>query len=180
MEVHSEPNLLVHTSEESLQPNQAQHVRLSIIKNSDTFNAFLTRGTNFELNSHISGLDPTGRTMIIAISANVDAPDDGSSESEDGDWIGTLSVLSPRKLAQDPRDKPLPPHVMVMFSSGKLKLYMIIGVWVHAEHRRRGIGRLMVEYALEMISLDPVRPTSSRFLLNYIIKLGLPKGPHKR
>ena len=152
------------TSAASTRGRCPQNIRLSTIKSANAFNSVLTGGTSFGLNTNINtGLDSSGRTMIVCttLHSGLTEESDNLGLSDDTEWIGTLSILSPKKLSQAPRDKPLPLHIAHAQEMGHIEVYMIIGVWVHPEQRRRGIGRLMVERALEMICADPwVHPAS--------------------
>lgn len=141
------------TSAGSTRGRCPQNIRLSTINSANSFTSVLNGGTSFGLNSNRNtGLDSSGRTMIVCTTVH---ESDGLGPSDDAEWIGTLSILSPKRLLQAPRDKPLPLHIMDAEEMGHIEVYMIIGVWVHPEQRRRGIGRLMVERALEIIRADP-------------------------
>ncbi|KJA20093.1 hypothetical protein HYPSUDRAFT_204135 [Hypholoma sublateritium FD-334 SS-4] len=131
-------------------------IQLSTFKRADTLDSLLTGATSFGLNTDSNaGLDSSGRTMLVCTAVRGDRTEGNDSLLDDTEWIGSLSVLSPTRLARAPRDKPLPPHIMDAEAMGHIEIYMIIGVWVHPEQRRQGIGRLMVERALEIIRIDP-------------------------
>lgn len=102
-----------------------QNIQLSTINSADMFSSLLTGGTNFGLNTDSNaGLDSSGRTVIVCTAVHGDRRTEGSdSPLDDVEWIGSLSILSPKRLAQAPRDKPLPPHIMDAEAMGHIEVY---------------------------------------------------------
>ncbi|KAF8198095.1 hypothetical protein BJ912DRAFT_953066, partial [Pholiota molesta] len=114
----------------------------------------------------------SGRTMIVATN-QIDGPNDNQEGPE---WLGTLSILSPASLSDRPRDKPLPQHILDAVKNGEVEIYIIIGVWVNPEYRRRGIGRLLVDHALGIIRLQPGPNTDIPELMNNSSEEGASRG----
>ncbi|KAJ7510172.1 hypothetical protein B0H11DRAFT_1958010 [Mycena galericulata] len=52
------------------------------------------------------------------------------------EWIGTASILTPELVGQG--DSEVSPHVLV-------------GMWVHPEHRRKGLAKKLIEVAIEYV-----------------------------
>jgi len=62
-------------------------------------------------------------------------------------WIGTLSLLGPEMLY----GVPFPPKIAEAELDRDAEIYMLVGMWVDPEFRRKGVGRQLVEYALQVV-----------------------------
>ena len=66
--------------------------------------------------------------------------------NSDDEWVGTMIIVSPEALITAPPHWTMPSNV-----SAGTRVYMVIGTWVHLEHRRKGIGRMLMERGREWI-----------------------------
>ncbi|KAK7037999.1 GNAT family [Favolaschia claudopus] len=55
----------------------------------------------------------------------------------DGDCVGTASILTPAMVEQGP------------------DVYGVVGMWVHPEHRMKGLGRRMLEFGIDWVRERP-------------------------
>jgi len=62
------------------------------------------------------------------------------------DWVGTLTILVPSEMIFD---SLAPLRDIGVGKDGDI--YMLVGMWVRPEHRRRGLGKRLVEEAFEWI-----------------------------
>ncbi|KAF9482244.1 hypothetical protein BDN70DRAFT_875356 [Pholiota conissans] len=129
-------------------------IQIATVTNADAFgSSLLTGGSMFDLQD-MPRVTPTARTMIVATPQN-DVEGRASPGASQAEWLGTLSILSPAGLSQRPRDKPFPPRILDIIERGEEEIWVIIGVWVNPEYRRRGIGRLLLQHALNIIRTQP-------------------------
>lgn len=74
-------------------------------------------------------------------------------------WVGMITVVGPKVLQTFGFT---PPRVM----PGGGNYYLLMGVWVHPGHRRKGLGREMISAGLEWIQKDDgINPRDGRMLL---------------
>jgi len=65
--------------------------------------------------------------------------------------LGTLSIISPSLLASGPVFAPYPPEIGNAVSKGTAEVWMLVGMFVRPSARGRGVGKLLIEHALEFI-----------------------------
>ncbi|KAJ8591938.1 hypothetical protein M405DRAFT_813555 [Rhizopogon salebrosus TDB-379] len=93
---------------------------------------------------------PFKRTFIASVK-----DEENSSET----WIGTVSILGPSELI---------PATLEPFERAGLgadwDMYMVVGMWVHPEHRGRGLGTHLMKEGLEWAgtNMDPKHNTEGR------------------
>jgi GNAT superfamily N-acetyltransferase len=146
-------------------------IQFSTVKNAGAFGSVFTTSSVFDLQD--TRLNPTSRRTMIVATNQIDGPNDNQEGPE---WLGTLSILSPASLSERPRDKPLPQHILDPVKNGEVEIYIIIGVWVNPEYRRRGIGRLLVDHALGIIRLQPGPNTNIPVLMDNSFGAGASRG----
>jgi GNAT superfamily N-acetyltransferase len=98
-------------------------------------------------------VDTPGRTTLAARSARASSADGHAPRGADedaADWIGTLSVLHPLMLG-DPDDLPRLPRLAEAVKEGWVERYVLVGMWVHPSARRRGVGRALIQDAIELV-----------------------------
>ena len=61
-------------------------------------------------------------------------------------WIGTLSLLEPELV----HDLPFPSKIAEA-KDGGAEIYMLVGMWVDPEFRKKGVGGQLVEHALQAV-----------------------------
>lgn len=87
-----------------------------------------------------SRLDSDDKVTIIASSL--------PSQSESGDeggWVGTVTILAPAMLFLS--GFALPKSV----TERGVDIYQLVGMWIHPEHRKRGLGKRLIEAGLDWI-----------------------------
>ena len=99
-------------------------------------------------------VDNPARTTFFAATAPSTIPDSSLGDTgsyHDGDnqeskWVGTLSLLGPDML----RGVPFPPEIAEA-EDRDAEIYMLTGMWVDPEFRKKGVGRQLVEHALQTV-----------------------------
>ncbi|KAF8211866.1 acyl-CoA N-acyltransferase [Mycena galopus ATCC 62051] len=74
-------------------------------------------------------IDKEERVTLIARSVSKDA--DNKVQEE---WVGTASILTPGKWLHS-----------------TLTSYAVVGMWVHPEHRRKGLAKKLLEFGIEWV-----------------------------
>ena len=134
-------------SEEHLTPYI--RIRLAMLKaNREAFGSTFTRESGFPRVQWRARVDNPARTTFFATTASSTIPDASlaSYHVEDGQeskWVGTLSLLGPDLL----RGVAFPPKI-VEAGDRDADIYMLTGMWVDPEFRKKGVGRQLVEHAL--------------------------------
>jgi GNAT superfamily N-acetyltransferase len=117
-------------------------IRLSSLSsNPETFGSTYGAESAFTRDQWVSRVNTSGRKTLIAI------------DNLKGLWIGTFSVLSPEMLAPigGPKRTSYPPEISTAEERGELDVFILIGMWVRPDYRRRGVGRMLVQRALEAV-----------------------------
>ena len=65
-------------------------------------------------------------------------------------WVGTAGILAPTMLEAVGYT---PPGDLV---AGSTAAYIVIGMWVHPEHRRKGLGRRLIEMGFKVVGDDEI------------------------
>jgi len=127
-------------------------IRLAMLKvNPEAFGSTITRESAFPRLQWRERVDNPARTTFFAATAPSAIPDAslGDTHDEDGQeskWVGTLSLLGPDML----RGVPFPPKMAEDRDAG---IYMLTGMWVDPEFRKKGVGRQLVEHAVRHFSV---------------------------
>ncbi|KAK7037261.1 hypothetical protein VNI00_011252 [Paramarasmius palmivorus] len=67
-----------------------------------------------------------------------------AATTTEGNWVGMITVLSPQFIDFT---YYIPSQVKAMRSVEEM--YIVVGMWVHPEHRRKGLGGRLVKQAAE-------------------------------
>ena len=137
-------------SEEHL--TQYIRIRLAMLKaNPEAFGSTFTGESAFPRLHWRERINNPARTTFFAATALSTIPDSlGDTDSyhdEDGQdikWVGSLSLLGPDML----RGVLFPPK---MDEDRDAEIYMLTGMWVDPEFRKKGVGRQLVEHALRAL-----------------------------
>ncbi|KAF8883496.1 hypothetical protein CPB84DRAFT_1827659 [Gymnopilus junonius] len=114
-----------------------------LFTNPEAFGSTYARESEFSAETWHSHLNTPGRTTLGAAK--------GGDEVE-GEWIGTLSIFSPEMLAANPENRlSYPPNLREAEDEGVSAVYMLVGMWVHSDYRRLGVGRALMDFALDAI-----------------------------
>ena len=65
-------------------------------------------------------------------------------------WVGTAGILTPMMLEAVGYT---PPGELV---AGGAAAYIVVGMWVHPEHRRQGLGRKLIEMGFQAVRDDEI------------------------
>jgi len=128
-------------------------IRLAALKTDpEAFGSTHTVETAFSREQWRGRVNNPARTTLFATtapSAIADASNeiDAGSHHDDHEskWVGTLSVLGPEMLRGV---LAFPPRIE---ARGDAEIYMLTGMWVHPDFRKKGVGRRMVEHASQVV-----------------------------
>ena len=108
-------------------------LRLSALQtNPECFSSTYERESAFtkaQWKERLNGM--TGRATIIASTL--------SQEDSGFEWVGTVTIIGHDIL------QTIPAQLPDIVSHMREPTYAMVGMWVHPEHRRRGLGRKLVE-----------------------------------
>ena len=91
--------------------------------------------------SRLNSIDKT--TIVVSTKSS------SSISNGDPEWVGMVMIASPEAL------KLLPGFISPSIDGiGDSDLHMVFGMWVHPEHRRRGVGRKLMEAGLAWARRD--------------------------
>lgn len=129
-------------------------IRLAMLKaNPEAFGSTFTRESAFPRLQWQERINNPARTTFFASTALSTIQPDASLgdtvpyHDEDGQetkWVGTLSLLGPDML----RGVAFPPK---MAEDRDAEIYMLTGMWVDTEYRKKGVGGQLVEHALRAL-----------------------------
>ena len=127
-------------------------IRLAALKtNPQAFGSTFAGESAFSHEQWCARIDNPARTTFFATSAlSTDASLEGDYHEHDQNahapkWIGTLSLLGPDML----RSVPFPPSVTE--DREDAEIYMLTGMWVDPGFRKKGVGKQLVEHALQAV-----------------------------
>ena len=134
---------------------QYTRIRLAALKaNPEAFGSTYTDESAFPCLQWRVRVNNPARTTFFAATAPSTIPDSllGDTGSyHDGDdqeskWVGTLSLLGPDML----RGVTFPSKIAEA-EDRDAEIYMLTGMWVVPEFRKKGLGRQLVEHALRAV-----------------------------
>ena len=127
-------------------------IRLASLKTDPkAFSSTVARESAFSRVQWCARVDNPARTTFFASTAPSTIPDaslgdTGDEDDQESKWVGTLSLLGPDIL----RGVSYPPEIAE--AEGRdAEIYMLTGMWVDPEFRRKGVGRQLVEHALRAV-----------------------------
>ena len=130
-------------------------LRLAALKtNPEAFGSSFAGESAFPRLQWRARVDNPARTTFFAVAAPSTIPDaslgDTGSYHDEYDqepkWVGTLSLLGPDML----RGVRFPPKIAEA-EDRDAEIYMLTGMWVDPEFRKKGVGRQLVEHALRVV-----------------------------
>ncbi|KAH9478068.1 hypothetical protein JR316_0010305 [Psilocybe cubensis] len=133
-----------------------KYVRLAaLLTNPEAFGSTYARETAFSDDAWAERVNERGRETLLALfhgsethTATPSAPRENDKKET---AIGTLTVLFPIMLAGHPQDPAYPPHIAEEVRACEVDVYMLVGMWVHPAHRGRGVGKALVQRAMEVV-----------------------------
>lgn len=130
-------------------------IRLAALKENPTsFGSTFAKESAFPRSQWRTRVNNPARTTFFAAAAPSTAPDaslgdTGSyhdADDQESKWVGTLSLLGPDML----RGVSFPPKI-AQAEERDVEIYMLTGMWVVPEFRKKGVGRQLVEHALRAV-----------------------------
>ncbi|KAJ4482843.1 hypothetical protein C8J55DRAFT_427233 [Lentinula edodes] len=95
-------------------------------------------------------IDTEDRVTFIAASSFADTSDSSTLLDDDtAKWVGLVTVLTPEFLQERWVDLPRKFRKFAM-RSGK-PAHVLVSMWVHPEHRHKGLGRLLISQAVDWV-----------------------------
>ncbi|KAK0445757.1 hypothetical protein EV421DRAFT_1708090 [Armillaria borealis] len=96
------------------------------------------------------------------------------SHKATGEWIAMSGVASPKILAE--LDYPLPE---VVYEGRKGSGYLFVSLWVHPEHRRRGLAKRMFDRCIEWVRYHGTDTMAEKFIANEVYSDNAGRGLYK-
>lgn len=87
------------------------------------------------------------RITLIAVASKDPA---NTPSLEDSEWVGILGILTPEFFKNEWDTLPLDFQQKFAMWSGT-STHILISMWVHPEHRRKGLGRNLISQAVEWV-----------------------------
>jgi GNAT superfamily N-acetyltransferase len=81
------------------------------------------------------------------------------ADSDQKSWVATMSILTPSEITFD----ALAPVRDIVGKDSYI--YMLVGMWVRPEHRRRGLGERLIKQGFEWIRKDNMKDSKADKLL---------------
>ncbi|KAF8813959.1 hypothetical protein BYT27DRAFT_7083875 [Phlegmacium glaucopus] len=126
-------------------------IRLAALKaNPEAFGSTHAGESAFSPEHWRKRVNHPSRTTFFAITAPstiADASDGSHHDEHEPKWIGTLSLLGPEML----RGVPFPPKIVEAQEKEDAEIYMLTGMWVYPDFRKKGVARQLVEHALQAV-----------------------------
>lgn len=99
-------------------------------------------------------IDRPDRITLIAVASNTPSMEDDAAE-----WVGILGILTPDFFKNEWENLPLDFKQKFARWSGTAA-HILISMWVHPEHRRKGLGRKLISQALEWVKQSESKSSS--------------------
>lgn len=122
-----------------LQASKFASLRLLALKSDPSaFGSTFERESAFTQGQWMARLSvPERATMVLP-----------NSPSPDAEWVGTIAVLVPSDITFD----SLQPLREAGVADGNVNnIYVLVGMWVRPDHRRKGLGKKLVQSAIEYV-----------------------------
>ncbi|KAF9050029.1 hypothetical protein BJ165DRAFT_1525321 [Panaeolus papilionaceus] len=145
------------------QINDYKRIRLSgLYTNPEAFGSTYARECMFTPETWFDRVNGQARRIIFATPTHLDIsktrnkptyPGWNSSDEETSNepWMGTICILWPEMIKAIPPVDPYPPELASREEKDEVEVYMIVGMWVHPDSRRMGVGKALVERAIQVV-----------------------------
>ncbi|GLB38705.1 hypothetical protein LshimejAT787_0505700 [Lyophyllum shimeji] len=115
---------------------------LGLQRDAHAFGSTYGRESTFTREQWRARLDALDRTTFFV--RTEPPPSDLVADSTET-WVGTASLLSPAFLTEVGFS---PPRHLVEEDEA---VYILVGMWIHTDHRRRGLGKRVIETVMEKV-----------------------------
>ncbi|KAG7445579.1 uncharacterized protein BT62DRAFT_932711 [Guyanagaster necrorhizus] len=112
---------------------------------------------------HIQRIDSHDQVAVIV------------SHKATGEWIAMSGVASPKILAK--LNYPVPEEV---YEGRKGSGYLFVSLWVHPEHRRRGLAKKMFDRCIEWARGHDADAVTEKFVANEVYSDNESRGLYRR
>ncbi|KAJ3892403.1 hypothetical protein GG344DRAFT_75998 [Lentinula edodes] len=110
-----------------------------------------------EILEHAPSDAPLDPTSSSSSSSFADTSDSSTLLDDDtAKWVGLVTVLTPEFLQERWDDLPRKFRKFAM-RSGK-PAHVLVSMWVHPEHRHKGLGRLLISQAVDWVKKRVEKP----------------------
>ncbi|PPQ98797.1 hypothetical protein CVT24_003355 [Panaeolus cyanescens] len=128
-------------------------IRLSsLYTNPEAFGSTFARESLFTPETWFDRVNGQARRIIFAIPAHIQHEILPSGcNLPNTFWMGTVCVLWPEMIKAIPPVDPYPLELARREEKGDVDVYMIVGMWVHPDSRRLGVGKALIHYAIQNV-----------------------------
>ncbi|KIK69904.1 hypothetical protein GYMLUDRAFT_53041 [Collybiopsis luxurians FD-317 M1] len=123
---------------------------LALTTNPECYSSTVEQELAFSVDQWRERIDNTDRVTFIATTAasssSVPALDDDSAT-----WVGIVTLLTPEFLEKESDNLPAKFRKFGKWSGSS---HILVSMWVHPEHRRRGVGKVLMDAAVEWAKKD--------------------------
>ena len=153
MNIHVLPN---PASEEDI----ARYIEIrlsSLLTNPEAFGSSYKRESAFTLDQWHGRVNSVGGITLVVSDPGSSVPTTSFPDElpmkmpQETNWMGTLKVLSPEMLSSLPGNFGYPPDIADAENAGEAEVWILVAMWVRPTCRVRGVGRDLVEKALEVV-----------------------------
>ncbi|KAE9403253.1 acyl-CoA N-acyltransferase [Gymnopus androsaceus JB14] len=95
-------------------------------------------------------IDTPDRVTLVAVASKAPANTSLALLDEDtAEWLGLIAVLTPEFLKKEWESLPIKFQQFAMWLGAPA--HILISMWVHPEHRRKGLGGKLISEAVEWV-----------------------------
>ncbi|KAK0462025.1 uncharacterized protein EV420DRAFT_141721 [Desarmillaria tabescens] len=130
-----------------------------------SFRTTYENAKNLPREKHVQRIASHDQVMVIV------------SHKATGEWVAMSGVASPKVLAE--LDYPLPE---VVYEGRKGSGYLFVSLWVHPEHRRRGLAKRMFDRCIEWVRYHGLGlgTVTEKFITNEVYSDNVGRGLYRK
>ncbi|KAJ4475585.1 hypothetical protein J3R30DRAFT_3405850 [Lentinula aciculospora] len=156
---------------------------LALGTNPESFSSNQDEERQFSPEQWRGRIDTDDRVTLIAVASKQNSDTSSSSSSstnssfinsstllddDKSEWVGLITVLSPEFLKERMKDLPLKFQEFAMWLGEPA--HVLVSMWVHPEHRRKGLGGRLISGAIDWVKSRTVVVGQSAAVLEVLVE----------